>query len=323
MDDQIIFDWFSATLPTSFEDQFTSPYCSKDGFGLIAVLGGQDAPWEAKDTNARGGYQGGVYLDGLNIHFPGDKQEHPNFFLEMSGKGCRSFETYCSGDWNSLFSFASENMHITRLDVAFDDHSGLLDMQTLFYDTFFKREYVSKANKHELQSSWDDRSPDSAFTIYHGSPASEICIRIYDKAKQLGYDKEHWIRVEMQLRGDRASSFISEYLKCNDLGTLFCSVLLNYLRYVDPCDTDSNRWRWPLKDYWSALVDGAYPLKLSKPGVEYNVFNLENFVINQAGNSIRTFIELYGVDRFLERLKETRPAVLPVKYKEILRTFKL
>lgn len=43
-------------------------------------------------------------------------------WCEMSGQGCRTFESFSSRSWESLFSWiAAQELKITRLDVAFDD----------------------------------------------------------------------------------------------------------------------------------------------------------------------------------------------------------
>ena len=75
---------------------------------------------------------------------------------------------------------------------------------------------------------------------------SSVLIRIYDKAAERGLPEgQHWVRVELQLRDERAEAF------CFDpapIGLLFRGVLVNYVRYVDDPGTDSNCWRWPMKD---------------------------------------------------------------------------
>ncbi|MBQ1233185.1 MAG: replication initiation factor domain-containing protein, partial [Clostridia bacterium] len=40
--------------------------------------------------------------------------------------------------------------------------------------------------------------------IYHGSPKSNMYIRIYDKAAERDLEGIHWIRVEMQMRDEIA-----------------------------------------------------------------------------------------------------------------------
>lgn len=316
MENCLLYDWLSITLPedgdwfVEFGDDIS------DGHVFIELLGLTSVSWQV--LNGVRGYSKKLWFEGINIHLPGDSQN--NVWLEMSGTGCRAFETYGHGDWERVFSFALLYCHITRLDVSFDDHSGILHMTDVVHDTFLVQEYVSKANKHKLEMETDDCRSGSACTVYHGSRQSNLLIRIYDKAQQLKMEGEHWVRVEMELHEENAQRFLQ---LGGGIGEKWSGVLLNYLRYVDPVESDSNRWRWPLKSYWSNLVESAQPIKLySAPGVEYNMMNVDQYVFGQAGNCIRTYIEVFGVDRFLERLKETQPIITPDKYKSLIDRFK-
>lgn len=317
MENLILIDWLSATLPLA-EDWPCGD--ANDGSTFIELLGMQNVSFQVSDGVK--GFSKRIWFDGVNIHLPSEKM--PYLWLEMSGSGCRAFETYGHGNWKQLLNVVSQYCNITRIDIAFDDHSGILDMSQLVLDTYFNPCFISKSHYHECCLSFDDRTGERGTSIYHGRESSNTLIRIYDKAAQLGYDsKDHWNRVELQLRNRNAQAFASSFLQSNNIGDLFCGVLLDYLRYCEPSDTDSNRWRWPVKDYWSNLVKDAVRIRLlTTPGAEYNIQNLENFVFSQAGNSIRTYIECFGVDRFMERLKETSPFDIPPKYKEILNKFK-
>lgn len=308
----ILYDWLSMTLPVDglWYDEHGEDI--SDGHVFIELLGMTGVSFQV--LSGVRGYSKKLWFDGVNIHLPSDNQQ--NCWLEMSGSGCRAFETYGSGDWEKVFAFGLKYCHVTRLDVSFDDHSGILDVRTLFLDTYFDKSYVCRANKHEAILSWDDRSGDDGSTINHGTRQSNTLVRIYDKAKQLKREGEHWVRVEMELHEDNAKGFMEID---GELGPKWCGVLLNYLRYVEPGADDSNRWRWPLKTYWENLVQSASPIRWpSKPGVEYNMVRLENYLFHQAGNSARTYIEVYGIDAFMSRLKETTPAVIPERYKKLV-----
>lgn len=316
MENCLLYDWVSITL--SEDGKWFEEYGESlaDGKVFIDLLGMQGVDWTV--LNGVRGYSKKLWFDGINIHLPSEQQH--NCWLEMSGSGCRAFETYGNGDWDKLLQFAVDWCNVTRLDVSFDDHSGLLDMGQIVDDTFLRGEYVSKANKHKLEMETDDRRAGSACTVYHGSRQSNLMIRIYDKAAQLKRYDEHWVRVEMELHDENAKRFL---LEAGDLGDKWCGVLLNYLRYVDPEETDSNRWRWPLKTYWAELVKDAQPIKLyAAPGVEYNMVNVDHYVFVQAGNSIRTYIDVFGADAFLQRLKDTQPLSVPEKYKKIVEQYR-
>lgn len=317
MDDNcILYDWFACTLPCYGD--FYYKYCQDvdtifDGSVFIELLGLQDVSFQV--GHGVKGYSRRLWFEGINIHLPGSDEKTEFCWLEMSGSGCRTFETVGHGNWDLLFQFALEYCHITRLDVSFDDHSGILDMPTLFDDTFKHRNFVTKSFCHKLVYELNERSASEAYTIYHGSDQSEVKIRIYDKAAQLHRVDEHWIRVEMELHRDRASDFLRLQ---EPLGLAWCGVLLNYLRYVEP-SSDSNKWRWPLKKYWSDLVGAAEPLHLpAHKTVEYNLDKLDKFVFYTSGNAIRTVVQNCGVDVFFQHLLELAPARVPVKYFSLL-----
>lgn len=130
-------------------------------------------------------------------------------WLEMSGQGCRTFESFGNGDYESLFDYVLENpgdLHITRLDVAFDDHSGILDIEQLKKDTMGDS-YISKWSGGIVRAGHgQSRGQD---TIEFGSMKSAIFLRIYNKAAERGFTDRHWVRVELQMRDERALSFLS------------------------------------------------------------------------------------------------------------------
>ncbi|MEG1492501.1 MAG: replication initiation factor domain-containing protein, partial [Oscillospiraceae bacterium] len=128
-------------------------------------------------------------------------------------------------------------------------------------------------------------------------------------------DGSHWVRVELQLRRDRALQFV---LADGDIGSRFCGVLLNYVRYVEPNELDSNKWRWALMPYWADLVESALAISLYvKPGTDYNMMNMTNYVYNQAGNAIDATIQILGIEAFLDELHQRRSKPNP-KYLTII-----
>ena len=96
------------------------------------------------------GYKDAISFEGITIMSNG--KEGMGVCVNMSGQGCRSFETYGTGDYDSLFSLILENhsfkfedrfMNLTRLDIAYDDFDGLLDLDLLISETS-KEHYVSR-----------------------------------------------------------------------------------------------------------------------------------------------------------------------------------
>lgn len=307
MENCIIIDWLSATIKMTDELPFLYGYHT---LGIenyfMELLGIPRERFEV--SNGVKGFDKRYWFDGINIHTPSDKM--PFCWLEMSGSGCRAFESYSTyPSWDYLFRNLLDWCRITRLDLAYDDHSGVLPMPEMIQDTL-DQSYVSKARSHEVIIKLNDSSPDRECSIYHGSQSSAIMIRIYDKARQLDRVGDHWIRSELQLRDDRAHKTVQALLDHAAVGDVYFGILNNYFRYIEPCDTDSNRWRWPLKNYWADFAASVAPIALfESKGIEYNLQNLDHFVFYQAGNSIQSAIKIYGLDGFVKKLKEIRPYI--------------
>ncbi len=297
----VLIDWVSLTSKVFSASQ------------MMEYLSLHTSPW----TSGHGarGYKHREYFSGISIMHDKPGTEYQTW-LEMSGQGCRSFESEGSGDYDSIFDLvrrSPDQFNLTRLDVAFDDHTGVLDIDKIFFDVC-KQNYVSRSRW------WASTLSSEGTSCYIGAPSSDIRIRIYDKAAERGYtDGRHWVRVELQLRDDRAESFVTLPADMS-LTDRFLSVLSNYLRFVVPQD-DSNRSRWSSTDYWDELIGAVSRVKLfSKPGIPYNIESVKNFVFNQAGNAIDTAYKILGNEEFFRQLKERKP-VMSDKYRDLLNAF--
>lgn len=194
-ENQILYDWVSIT------SKIDSPQT------LIELLGlnREGVAWES--CKGMHGYLDRVTFGGVNIHFNG--REDMGVWLEMSGQGCRTFETFGNGDYERLFDYVLENpddLHITRLDVAYDDHEGVLDMEQLKKDTM-EDSYISKWSGGSVRVGHGASKMND--TIEFGSMKSAIFLRIYNKAAERGFLDRHWLRVELQMRDERALGFLS------------------------------------------------------------------------------------------------------------------
>lgn len=285
----VLYDWLSFTSKLHTPEE------------LIDALGLSHVNWTI--TKGARGYQDRKYFSYISIHYNG--RPDMGVWVEMSGQGCRTFESLSAVGWERLFSFIRENgLKITRLDVAYDDHTGVIPLGEVVNDTQSGM-FISKSNY------WETVLSSKGSTVQIGSPQSRVLIRIYDKAMERNCPPgTHWIRCEIQLRDDRAIQFSNIPLP---IGEAFAGVLLNYLRFVEPSD-DENKWRWPMKDYWSALVDDAERISIYQaPGMEYNEERCKRYVVNQAGNAIDAIIQMYGIDEFAKMIEE-RPVMPNPKY---------
>jgi len=240
-------------------------------------------------------------------------------WCEMSGQGCRAFETFGTGDYQKLFDCVyMGDCNITRIDIAYDDHIGILDIKQILNDCL-EENYVSKLTASDVHIS--KRKDNKGITVTHGSEQSNTLIRIYDKAAERHCESgTHWIRCEMQLRDDRAYEFIRKFN--NNIGELYCGVLVNYLRYITPNMADSNKSRWEMAEYWANLLCGAHKISIyQKPGIDYNIDRCEHYVYQQSGNAIDALIQIYGPEVFLEKLKQRATMPNP-KYDHLVEIYK-
>ena len=315
MDDCFVFDWLTCSFSSD----------SLDVVGLLRMLGMSDVTFTEQQSGSRLRYGHRVSYDGISIHYTDseDGRHTEGICLEMSGQGCRDFESFGSGDWVTLFrECLSFSGHFTRLDVAFDDFSGVIPLD-IMADMARKGLFTSRL--HRMQVFYDVPNhlelDHAALTVMHGSRESDICIRFYDKrAERAAWDEfSHWVRAEIQTRSGTASGFIQEYLDrdCLYLGDLFCDVLDNYLAYRCNSPTDQNLRRSPYAPWWQRFVADAAAISIhSKKGVDYNLFRTLGHV-DRNHNPIRTAIFAQGLGGFLQSVFD-HSEPLPDKYLSML-----
>lgn len=310
----ILIDWFS----------FTSKIDSTDS--ILRLLGLDYPLIKFQDLGGMHGYKDRLYFEGISIHFNGSEKMNldGSVWVEMSGQGCRAFEQYSSHkDWifilTQIFN-APDDYHITRCDIAYDDWSGVLDIDQL------RRE----SSKHNLVTKFRDYGVDRSYvnndcTLYFGSKKSDVLFRCYNKAAEREREDEieHWIRFEIQLRDEYAEKFLEEFYYSGCLGQTFAGVVKHYLRFVKPSRSDSNKARWSTRKWWERFVSDVESISLyTKKETDYNEYKLHEFVVNNAGNAVDTFITIFGEDKLLDDLKHRRTS-LSAKYKQLIDKHKL
>lgn len=313
----VLYDWLT----------FTSK--KHDPWQLVEILGLGHCQWI--NRVGRYSYKEGIYFGHIGIYYDG--QEDMGVCVEMSGQGCREFESYSemSGKWDDLFRFILQNdLRVTRLDVAFDDHTGLLNINRIEEDA--KRGlWISKFKKCKIEQEFENGSEWMSKSLRFGSKQSRALIRIYDKAVERGYtDGRHWVRCEMVLKNERAMAFLDYKREIMDkqgnirledvsIGEKFCGVLRYYLRFIVPSETDSNKRRWETADYWDEFCCQVEKIRLlSVPGEEYNVEALKRSTVNMWGNAFACALEIFGEKDFIDMIY-TRTCKPNVKYELLIR----
>lgn len=295
-DNKILIDWLS------FTSKIHSPESVIDLLGLTGC--------KFTDTYGMYGYQDRLIFDGISVHYNSHRKGCEGVWVEMSGQGCRAFETYCKYDDGFLYLFEyfkeyPDEYHITRLDVAYDDFQGIIPIRK-FADDVLDINYVARFTKMNALC----EPGHIGYTINCGSPKSDVRFRIYDKAYEKGYEGEEyfdWIRFEIQLRDDRAFNFIRQ-LNDYNLGEVFSGVILNYLRVVKPDKNDSNKRRWKTRKWFKDFLGHADRISLfTKCEQDYNLGKCEDYVYNHCGNSFDALVEIKGLDTVLKELVKRKP----------------
>lgn len=314
--DLIVFDWFSFTT-TEFNDIIKYNKNDMDKrdmwfFDFCLRMGLDPFGWQL--IRGAHGYKQRFWRDNISVHFDGSEQQ--GVWVEFSGQGCRVFETESLLSWEQLFEYVrSINGHVTRLDVAFDDHTGVLPMDRILLDAM-QGHYVSKLSRVDIFHQFKNRI-DAGSSVEVGK-GGKVVLRVYDKARERGItDGSHWIRVEFQLRDDRATLFLAQ-LGTRPIGDLFAGLVFNYFRFLTPDPNDSNMARWEMTEYWADLLEGAKRVSVySRVEREYNVDHFEEVTFHQFGNMIDCAMQGYGYDRFMQLLNSRRSKPNP-KYAGLL-----
>lgn len=324
---RLIYDWVSFSTRIHKPEQ------------IIELLGMTNCPWEI--LSGFYGYNFRHCFGGVSIHFCNGDMSHVGGFylLEMSGQGCRTFETYGHGDYEVLFGLVRsellkdkkvQNVRLTRLDIAYDDLTGVLDLEQML-DYADHHYFVSRfATRNIEQIAMPGEDGRIAKGLNCGSKVNGlIYIRIYNKALERGFDEKacselnipfpfHWVRCELQLRKENAGGFISRVSQ-SSLSEVYSGVLENYLSFREPPEKeDSNRRRWEESPWWTAFLNNARAISIvDRPGVKYNLTALAHYVQTQPLGSIKTLIRLFGVDGFIDFIRSFPDPKNP-KYKRLI-----
>lgn len=275
------------------------------------------------------GYKSSEYFDGISVCYDGSKWvddkgvvHDMGIMVNISGKGCRAFEDNSSRTLSYLLLNLVEDLddiNITRMDLAFDDFEGVLDINFLA-DDFLKKNYVTRFHKCKLEYSID--SDIEGKTLYFGSEKSDLMYRIYDKKaeQKIIDDSMHWVRFEMQCRNKHAETLAELICQDFNFSEVFFNTLNNQLRFVTPSETDSNKRRWSITSYWERFLEYRGSMSLyKKVGEEYDDDNVVSY-LNTYSGALYTLCSLYGIEFLLNFLIERSSYKFNPKYELFLKS---
>jgi phage replication initiation protein len=192
--------------------------------------------------------------------------------------------------------------HCTRVDVAFDDVEGLLDLD-VFDQAVRDRNFTTRWQGGTRLEGWGKGS--GGRTFYFGSKASDCMLRTYDKrAERLskGHDveAEHWVRVELQTRRKRADAVAALFERVNaDPRGVFrklAGVLRGYIDFKTPNPGDTNKRRWKTSSWWLAFTRGVHKCKLEVDQVARTLDDVKTWLTRQVAPTLALLVEGMGTD---------------------------
>lgn len=330
--DCFIVDWFGFSVRVY---DLIGSYDTYEALNYVIDLlgfpkGVNAVPWDDMPYGLRF-YRKRMEFGGIKICYDacvnnktGNKMDNEDtIYIEMSGQGCRTFETYSKHKcFLRLFRLCvedPEHYHCSRLDIAFDDWSGALDLD-LVSKYSLSQAVVTPFRSSEVTKAALYSGIHQPQTVYYGSKSSDIRFRFYNKAAERNRDDvDHWLRVEAQLRDDRAFKAIDTIVAFKDVSVVFLGILNEYIRFVEPCN-DTNKSRWDVAAWWAAFLDKVDRIKLiTSKTVQYNYLNVRHYVYDNCARAIRTIINIDGGDKLLRELSRAADPMDVPKYANIIR----
>lgn len=266
---------------------------------------GNHWPFEKYVNHLPCSYKEACAFGNITICHHGLDQE--GVLVNLSGDGCKTFEEESPIGWEALRKIATAtDAYTTRLDIAYDDFSGMLNLAEI-KEMRDKDKYTSRLRRN--QETRTGRRIEEGLTVSFGSPKSNVYIRFYDKAAEQKLQGIHWVRAEIQLRGKHAHNAMRQDLS---IDVLFASIMVKYISFKKASKTDSNRSRWPLAPFMESLVTKAQPICLTRP-LEPRSDKLKRRIENFK-NITRRLAQIIGWNHVFNLLRETANTESEIPY---------
>jgi DNA relaxase NicK len=192
----------------------------------------------------------------------------------------------------------------TRLDFAFDDRSAVLSLGGIS-EAVKSGSLVSRFKKAQhLEGYLQSHGETWAF----GSRSSASYVRIYDKAAEQGLESgEHWVRVELELKDERAQQAMCVLLFNTaeaDWSGQAASWVLSLLDFKVPNEGDSNKSRWETAEWWARFLGYCRKSALTLPAVVRSVDDVRRWFMKQVAPSAFVLLEVDGWESLLRTIGE-------------------
>lgn len=184
---------------------------------------------------------------------------HRTIHIQIGGAGLMQLRCQDGFDEFAFYrELKSRGLKVCRVDVAFDDRSGFLDIEVLHSELRYGRAVATRYRKFSLieGGSVGRGSERDGLTLALGSRKSESLIRVYDKGLEQGVLPEgEWVRLELQARDDQGLRVFDSIAESGGYVGVAGHVrsLVDFKAY----DADDNKHRVPSAGWWESFWDGC------------------------------------------------------------------
>lgn len=276
-------DWISFTLSDSDEpasafsllgyssNDFTSIDSGRFGYRarLMSVSGGLDILYDGNEGMGVHVDISGSGITDVLAHYLKKRLVIPTPFGSMAYESDFDDSTILS----DLLHEIALSGHLTRLDLAIDDHGANFFTLPELNDILNDGRCSSRFRSYDSRVKHDLKAGDViGYTLYLGSRKSECFLRVYDKMleqnEKLKNNKqplltEPWVRWELELKDERAISAANLIIQRIELGKVVVGILGNYIRLIE--NDNVRKSRCSNMEKWEKFLCGISHLRLSCP----------------------------------------------------------
>ncbi len=208
MTSSITLDWLAFTFKEN----------THEAAAWIRILASDKGSMAIAPTN---GYRAAYRTaEGVVVQWNVDREEM-GYHVIIAGSAIRHVLEHYELDQQALVqTVLNAGGSITRLDLAKDQQGEHISLDKI-YQALERGESIGTARSFS-----QIHSIGGGNTVYVGSRQSEKFIRIYNKAAQLGLEREHWFRFELETKGMVARALATLLAENRQWSSAFATIAL-------------------------------------------------------------------------------------------------
>jgi len=227
------------------------------------------------------GYRSSLVGTGVRVYYDGASDG--GVFVQISGDGCRMVEEAPSfSSWSDfLCRFRDRGAKYTRFDLAFDDRSGILDLEVIEAKVK-NREYTSRFSRESFAMDSASGVADKQIVrLGHKQGTSQLVF--YNKRLERisrGYeDPGVWNRAELRYYHKQAEEVVT-WAIANETLEGAEGFLTNAIQFRELSDRPQ-KTRWDISSFWTEFVGSCGRLTVRVPPSKKTVLQITDRFVRQ------------------------------------------